>query len=375
MLTSQTLAADFPSLHGRAYLNTAAEGIPPLAVHEALEDYWRDKSLGMKGRDSHFGRLESCREVTARLLGRPAKEVAFCSCASEAYNLLASSLAFQDGEEVVISDLDFPAGATPWFRLVRPPDVRLWSHRKGVLEMQDLEVILGPKTRLVQVSLVSFLTGYRIPWQALEQRVRALAPQAVLAVDVTQALGRVPLTSLNADVIISSTYKWQLGVHGGGAVAVSEERAEQITSRAGGWFHLSNAFDADRFQRAVPFPGARSFSVGMPSFPAVYALEAGLSYLEEQGVEAVADHADGLVARLHQGLAEIGLETMSPYQPEEGAGIISFLHPRDAEIHATLEAQDIHVMHQAGRLRVSVHGYNTESDVDRFLEAVRPFAV
>ena len=51
MLTDATRRRDFPSLEGIAYLNTAAESIPPLAVHEALERYWRDKTLGMRGRE------------------------------------------------------------------------------------------------------------------------------------------------------------------------------------------------------------------------------------------------------------------------------------------------------------------------------------
>ena len=50
MLDAVTRARDFPSLGGMVYLNTAAEGIPPLAVGEALGQYFRDKQLGMDGR-------------------------------------------------------------------------------------------------------------------------------------------------------------------------------------------------------------------------------------------------------------------------------------------------------------------------------------
>ena len=50
MLTPLSRTRDFPSLGGRVYLNSAAEGIPPLAVGEALQQYFRDKLLGMDGR-------------------------------------------------------------------------------------------------------------------------------------------------------------------------------------------------------------------------------------------------------------------------------------------------------------------------------------
>jgi hypothetical protein len=53
MLTDPTRLRDFPALDGVSYLNTAAESIPPVCVHEAIEAYWRDKVKGMKGRDGH----------------------------------------------------------------------------------------------------------------------------------------------------------------------------------------------------------------------------------------------------------------------------------------------------------------------------------
>ena len=125
MLTPESRLADFPALAGMTYLNTAAENIPPTVVQEALQTYWEHKTMGMRGRDFHFPELERCREVAARLLKKQPKEVAFCSCTSEAYNLLNSALNLQPDDEVVISDLDFPAGATPWLRTASRPRVHV----------------------------------------------------------------------------------------------------------------------------------------------------------------------------------------------------------------------------------------------------------
>lgn len=370
MLTQESRLADFPSLSGMIYLNTAAENIPPRQVREALTTYLEHKSMGMRGRDFHFPELERCRDVAAELLKKSRDEIAFCSCTSEAYNMLASALDLGSGDEAVITDLDFPAGATPWLRSSREPSVLLWRNRNGVLNLEDLESLLNERTRLVQVSYVSFLTGYRIPWGPFRDLVRLRAPNAVLAVDVTQAFGRVELDCLDAECVISSTYKWQLGTHGGGIVAISSSGAERLTTKAGGWYNLANAFADDRFTRAEPFAGARSYAVGMPPFPAIYALRAGLDYLRNVGIRNVAAHADRLVARVHEGLAELGIKTMSPAQPETPSGIVSFRHERDTEIHAELLRENIHVMHQAGRIRVSVHGYNQPDDIERFLSAL-----
>lgn len=374
MLTDSTRAADFPALHGIHYLNTAAESIPPLCVSEAVAEYMRHKALGMRGRDFHFPRVEECREITAKHLGLTTAEVSFCSCSSEAYNLLANALDLKPQDEVVITDLDFPAGATPW--LTAPeharPVSRLWKNSHGALNLVDLASLLNERTKLVQISLVSFYNGHRIAYPKLRDMVRLLAPNALIALDVTQALGRIVLDCQDADILISSTHKWTLGIHGGGIIGVPQKSAARLTTKAGGWYHLANAFDADRFENARVKAGAASFSVGMPSFAALYALNASLRYLDQVGGAAsIAAQADPLVARVHAGLAELGIVPLSPAQPENPSGIVAFCHERGDAIQADLLAQNIHVMYHAGRIRVAVHGYNTAEDIEKLLATLR----
>ena len=371
MLTAASRQRDFPSLQAMTYLNSAAESIPPLCVGEALQAYWRDKLKGMQGREGHFAVLEQCRDIAAQMVGLDRSEVSFCSCSAEAYNLLATALDLGPGDEVVVSDLDFPSGTTPWLAARTPPAVRVWKSHDGGLGVDRLLPLLGPRTRLVQVSLVSFYNGFRIAWQPFRDAVRSHAPQALISVDVTQALGRVALDCHDADCLISSTHKWVLGLHGGCIVGVPQARAEQLTTHAGGWFHLTNAFDPDRFHRLASKTGAASWSVSMPNFAAIYALNASLRYLAEIGVEAVAHHADPLTQTLHDGLLALGLPPMAPRRTPADSGIVAFRHPRAAAIHQALGQEGIHVMHQVGRLRMAVHGYTTAQDVDHFLATLR----
>ncbi|WP_395750754.1 aminotransferase class V-fold PLP-dependent enzyme [Prosthecobacter sp.] len=373
MLTDSSRAADFPTLKGIHYLNTAAESIPPLCVNEAVAEYMHHKSMGMRGRDFHFPRVEACREIAARHLGLATDEVSFCSCSSEAYNLLASALQLTPKNEVVVTDLDFPAGATPWLTAPESsrPVTRLWKNRNGSLDLTDLAALLNERTALVQVSLVSFYNGHRIPFAPLRDLIRKHAPQAVLAVDVTQALGRIALDCQDADILISSTHKWTLGIHGGGIIGIPKKSAARLTTTAGGWYHISNAFDADRFENPRIKSGALSFSVGMPSFAALYALNASLRYLEQVGMAQIIAHADPLVARVHAGLKELGITALSAAQPDCTSGIVAFTHANTTAINDALLAQNIHVMHQVGRIRIAVHGYNTEEDVDKLLATLR----
>ncbi|MGD9749342.1 MAG: aminotransferase class V-fold PLP-dependent enzyme, partial [Verrucomicrobiales bacterium] len=137
---------------------------------------------------------------------------------------------------------------------------------------------------------------------------------------------------------------------------------------------LDNAFAADRFDRAVVKRGAASFSVGMPNFAALYGLQAALDYLAAVGVAEIARRADPLVRRLQDGLEELRIQPLAPRQDVGGSGIVAITHPRSEAIHEALERDKVHVMHHAGRLRIAVHGYNTEEDVDRLLRVLRSFA-
>ena len=206
MLTEQARRKSFPSLDGMVYLNSAAEGIPPLEVRDALEQYFCDKQLGMDGRDRHFAQLEQTKRLVAELYGLTPEEIAVCSCSSEAYNLAAMALRLREGDEVVINDLDFPAGATPWLQPTCPASVRVWKAREGMLRIEDLRTLLTPRTRLVTVSMVSFFNGFRIALSEVIETVRQHS-SALVAVDVTQALGRIPLDPTGADLIVSSTHK------------------------------------------------------------------------------------------------------------------------------------------------------------------------
>lgn len=369
MLTAESRRQSFPSLTERVYLNTAAEGIPPLEVRDALEQYFRDKQLGMDGRERHFAALEETKALVAELYGLTAAEIGICSCSSEAYNLAATALQLREGDEVIINDLDFPAGATPWLLPTCPATVRVWKAREGALRIEDLQSLLTPKTRLVTVSLVSFFNGFRLSLPPVVEAVRRHSP-ALLAVDVTQALGRIPLDLTGADLIVSSTHKWILASHGGGLVGVPSARANDWHVEAGGWFNLEDAFGPARFERVVSKPGAAGFAVGMPNFPAIYAIRAALSYLKTIGVPTIDQAARPLVQECLSEVAKLPVELLTPRNESSVAGILAFRHASAEAIAQQLRSQRIHIMSHAGRLRVAIHGYNTREDITTFLRVL-----
>ena len=105
----------------------------------------------------------------------------------------------------------------------------------------------------------------------------------------------------------------------------------------------------------------------MPSFAPLYALNAAMEFLLTVGVPAIAAHADPLVQAVHQGLTEAGLKPLAPWT---ASGIVAFQHPDSERLNQALREENIHLMHQAGRMRVAVHGYNTTNDIEKVLTSL-----
>jgi selenocysteine lyase/cysteine desulfurase len=89
------------------------------------------------------------------------------------------------------------------------------------------------------------------------------------------------------------------------------------------------------------------------------------------GVDAIYETAQPLLEHCLDELTQLPVEVITPRERESLAGIIAFRHPQMEEVFERLKAQSIQVMHSAGRIRVSVHGYNTPEDIEHFLSTLR----
>jgi cysteine desulfurase / selenocysteine lyase len=369
MIDISTRHRDFPSLDDVAYLATAAEGLPPIHVGSALNEYWEHKCQGLSGRAAMQQRLQATLELAAKFIGLSPAEVAIASSCSEAYNLLNTCLDLKPNDEVVVTNLDFPSGVTPWLTSKLKPSVHVWHHRNGGLEIMDLLPILSSRTRLVQLPLISPHNGFHLPWRSIADKVRKLAPQAIIALDITQALGRISVRHCaDADIIISAAHTWALGVHGAALVAVPQTSAEKLTTRAGGWRHLKTPFDLAQSNATFVQHGAAGFGVGTPGYGAVYALHAGLSYLDEVGIDGLVTATDPLVEYLHESLITLGLQPLATIDQDlRPTGIVAFQHADARSIHAALIQRGVEIQRQGTTIRASIHGYTTDEDINRML--------
>ena len=111
--------------------------------------------------------------------------------------------------------------------------------------------------------------------------------------------------------------------------------------------------------------------MGMPNYPAVYAIRAALEYIRSVGIAAIERHARPLVLSCLEEVRKLPVELLTPMEPEHISGIFSFRHPKVEQLNAHLHAKKIHVMNAAGRLRVAIHGYNTTADAECFVRELK----
>jgi cysteine desulfurase / selenocysteine lyase len=362
----------FPRSRDVVYLDTAAEGLPPDSAEQALVRYFRDKSLGTPGRRQLFAVEREAVGAAARLLGANPANVALVAHASDALNLLANSIPWQAGDEVLICDLEFPSNVLPWLRLRdMGVTVRVAPSESGVIAYDRLASQIHARTKLVSISAVSYLTGTRMPYLA-QLAHAARNAGAIFAVDATQALGRIPVSLEGVDYLVASSYKWLLGTHGLGIVYLAPEFEERLVPRSVGWYSVQDIFTEDRFQAFRFKRGAARLATGMPNFPAVYALREGLDLLNLIGVDRIEQELRPLVQQLRTGLELLGVRLLTPAGLELASGIVSFAHPKAEAVGAALERAGVIVWSGDGRVRASVHLYNDSADVACFLSQLGP---
>ncbi len=241
-----------------------------------------------------------------------------------------------------------------------------------VPEIEDYAEAVDGQTRAIAVSHVGHLTGARADLAAL----RALADPvgARLIVDVSHALGVVPVDGRLCDVLVGCCYKWLLGVHGVAIFAVNAARWPDLAPLALGWHAVENEEDWRARGSFRLQAGIERFEPRQPPFLALALLENGTDHLLAIGPSAIAAHVDALAGRLRAGLADLGLDVVTPEASARRAGNVTILSEQPEAIERALAAEGILVWAGEQRVRASVHVYNCSDDVDRLLDAMRRLA-
>jgi cysteine desulfurase / selenocysteine lyase len=348
-----------------AHLATGGESPVLRANLEAATRFLLDKGDGMPGRERFFATADRTRAALARRLGGRPEDVAFLGSASEGLHVASEGIDWRAGDNVVVSQSEFPSVLLAWQRL-RPRGVEVRGvGREAVVGADEIAAAVDRRTRAIAVSQVSYLTGARHDLG----RLRGLADRvgARLVVDASHALGVVPVDGTLCDAVVACCYKWLLAVHGVGVFYVNSRRWPDLAAPWVGWHSTHREDDwRRRTEYRLREDGAR-FEAGNPPFLPVYVLDSALRTLDGLDPRAVEAHVLALGGTLRAGLAKLGLPVLTPEAPEERAGNIVFASDRSADVERASREAGVLVWAGDGRVRLSVHAYNDEADVARAL--------
>ena len=268
--------ADFAIPPGITHVCAGGETAALRRHATALSRYLHDKSSGMAGRVAQEAEIARARAGIARCWGTDIGSIGFVGNVAEGVSMVAESLDWRDGDNIVIDANEYPSVAGP-FLMHRHPRVTLRQARGT--EPDRFAACVNERTRVIGVSYVSYLTGERHDLHAL----RALADKvgALLIVDFTQASGYLPIGAAVADFAFSACYKWRIARHNRRRHRLLEPgRANSglVPLASAGWHSFApghRGYDNPPPLRA----DAMRFTRGNPAHAPIYVLAEALDYL------------------------------------------------------------------------------------------------
>lgn len=354
---------DFIGLEGKVHLATGGE--PPLLVRhrEAFEAFAHDKAQGYDGYWTHWKVDDEVRAQVARMMRLEPGDIALLGNASDAIMAVVSGFDWRPGDRVAVPELDYASGRYAFASLKRlGVEVALVPARGWVLNEDDLLAACDESTRLVYVSQVNALTGQHLD---LEKLSAGLGDKGIaFMVDASHAFGAVPLRGDLSDFLVSACYKFALGIHEG-VLGWNRKRRPDFAPAGAGW---SSATAGPTAADYVMKPDARRFEYGNAGHLGAYLLRESLAYLESFGIDQIAAHNRALAEDLIAGLSGLGLEVMTPAGAARHAGNVCFCCADPEAVMRRAAEDDILVWSDNGRVRVSVHLFTTQEDVEGFLE-------
>ena len=391
----QSIRAEFAILSRRigdrplVYLDSAASAQKPEIVIQAMTDLMRHSYAnvhrGLHTLANETTELyENARENIARFIGAAPSEIVFTRGATEALNLVAAGLGagMSEGDEVLLTEMEHHANIVPWHFLRERKGVVLRFapiHEDGALDLETLERMISPRTRVVSLVHMSNVLGTVNPVAKVAALARAAG--AVTVVDACQSVVHAPLdvAALDADFVAFSGHKLY-GPTGIGVLWGRPERLAALPPWQGGG-EMIDRVDFDHITYADP---PLRFEAGTPSIIEAIGLGAAVKWLEGLDRPAISAHEHALYEAAAAGLSGI-----------PGARILGTTQDKGASLSFTLEGAHAHDVAQlldrygvavragahcaeplmrrlgvSSSLRASFALYNTRQEVDAFLDAL-----
>jgi cysteine desulfurase/selenocysteine lyase len=393
----EKIRRDFPILsrdvRGKklVYLDNAATSQKPRAVIDAISRYYEEGNANVH-RGVHFlsehatGEHERARRTVQKFINAPhANEIIFVRGTTEAVNLVVQTYGRGNvgaGDEVLITAMEHHSNIVPWQMLCEEKGAKLRVapiNDKGELMLPEFEKLLGPRTKIAAVAHVSNALGTVNPLaRIVELAHRKNIP---VLVDGAQAVPhmKVDVQTLDCDFYAFSSHK-MFGPMGVGILYGKTALLEAMPPYQGGGEMISSVTFEKTLYNKLPF----KFEAGTPNVSGAIGLGAAIEYMNEVGIDRIADYEHELVAYATQKIPSIpGVHLIGTAQ--ERAGVISFvierIHPHDIGTILDQEGIAIRTGHHCAQpimqrfgipatARASFAFYNTKEEVDALAQGI-----
>ena len=394
---------DFPilseSVHGRqlVYLDNAATTQKPQVVIDAIAEAYSHWNANVHRGVHHLSQVatqkhEEARQKVAQLIhAQSSEEIIFTKGTTDSINLLARSFGdamLHEGDEIIISQLEHHSNIVPWQMLCerKKATLKVIPLREDLsLDTEAFKGLLSDKTRLVSVAHVSNVLGIVNP---VEEIIRLAHEKGVaVCVDGAQSVPHlaVDVQQLDCDFLVFSAHK-MYGPTGLGVLYGKKEWLDQLPPAEGGGEMIEHVSFEKTTYNVLPY----KFEAGTPNYVGSHAFGKAIDYVQEIGLEHIAEHEHELAKYLEAQLALLpNLRVYAAGLPKAGA--VSFnvyredgvlIHPFDVGVLLDRQGVAVRTGHHCaeplidylqvpGTVRASVGLYNTQEDIDAFMAALK----
>ncbi|HCV42406.1 MAG TPA: aminotransferase [Bacteroidetes bacterium] len=379
LLTEQTLASArslFPHTSlGKIYLNHAGTSPLSIRVVGAMTNYLRERSEGkLETYQDDLPMVAELRSFVQRLINAESTErIALTGNTSDAINIIAGGITWRSGDRILLNNIEFPANVWPYLNLKQlGVEIDIIHSSDGRVTTEQIEQAITPRTRLVGLSAVQFLSGHRADLGAIGTICKHHG--IIFAVDGIQAVGAVKLDvqAMKIDALAAGGQKWQMSPHGTGFLYLTEDLQSQIHQTNLGWLSVADPWDFYNYNQELDRT-ARRFEGGSLIMPSLWGMHAALGTILEFGLETIEAHLLALTQKLIEGFQKIeGIQFYTPSRADERAGIVSIELPPNADpknVFKQLLQKGITAAVREGMLRYSPHFYCSAEEMQATAEA------